>query len=103
MMKLEMIVEQQPIHISHDTYRRECRYTRGIHIPADEFSQIMKLMAEDTKLYFEFHNVAKKIEPGSYLNGHSSLARQIDEYYKKMKNTEIIGINNGQDFYVKLT
>lgn len=103
MMKLEMTVEQQPLYISHDTYRRECRYMRGIHIPADEFSQIINLMEEDTKLYFDFHNVAKKIEPGIYLNGHSSLARQIDDYYKKIKNTEIIGLNNGKDFYVKLT
>lgn len=89
MIKLEMIVEQQPIHISHDTYRRECRYTRGIHIPADEFSQIINLMEEDTKIYFEFHNVAKKIEPGIYLNGHSSLARQIDNYYKKRKTLKL--------------
>ncbi|WP_279629545.1 hypothetical protein [Lysinibacillus capsici] len=34
---IEMILEASPVNVSHDTYRRECRYTRGIHIEEQEF------------------------------------------------------------------
>ena len=102
MEKVKMIVVQKPVNVTHDTYRRECRYTRGVHIPVSDFVQIVERMSEDTKIYFEFHNVAKKFEQGTYFNGHASLAKQIDQYYKTEKNTEIVDINNGQDFYVKL-
>lgn len=102
MNKIEMVIEQNPIHISHDTYHRECRYTRGIHIPEQDFQNILNRMSPDTKAYFEFHNVAKKIERGAYFNGHSGLARQIENYYKTEKQVEIVGINDGRDFYVKI-
>ena len=102
MNQILMTFEQKPINVSHDTYRRECRYTRGIHIPAQDFIAILDRMCEDTKLYFEFHNVAKKIEQGTYLNGYSGLAKHIANYYKNEKNVEVVGITNGRDFYVKI-
>ena len=102
MSKMEMIIEQTPIHITHDTYKRECRYTRGIHIPVADFELILSQMSPDTKAYFDFHNSAKPITEGSYLNGHSSLAKQIVNFYKSMKDIEVVGLNNGKDFYVKI-
>ncbi|WP_332647681.1 hypothetical protein [Lysinibacillus sp. 54212] len=102
MNKIEMVLERTPINISHDTYRRECRYTRGIHIPEQDFNDIVNRMSPDTKAYFDFHNVAKKIERGTYFNGHSGLARHIANYYKTEKDVEIVGINDGRDFYVKV-
>ena len=102
MDKITMITEQKPVNVSHHTYRRECRYTRGIHIPKKDFQQIFERMCEDTKLYFEFHNVAKKIEQDTYLNGYSGLAKNIANYYKNERNIEVPGLTNGRDFYVKI-
>ena len=102
MNKIQMVVEQYPINILHHTYNRECRYTRGLHIPVEDFQNIVNLMCPDTKTYFEFHNVAKKIERGEYLNGHAGLARYIANYYKTQKGAEVAGINDGRDFYVKI-
>lgn len=102
MNKIEMIQVQQPIHVIHDTYKRECRYVRGIHIPAEDFTSIVQRMNDDDKAYFEFHNVAKKIRAGEYFNGHVSLARAIYNYYMTVKGIEVVGINNGIDFYVKV-
>ena len=102
MKKIEMVIESKPIHILHDTYKRECRYMKGLHIPANDFENIINRMNHDTKTYFEFHNVAKKIEVGAYFNGHAGLARHIDDYYKSEKSTEIVGLNDGKDFYVKI-
>ena len=102
MNEIKMIVEPNPINISHHTYNRECRYTRGLHIPLEDFQNIVNLMDPDTKAYFEFHNVAKKIERGEYFNGHAGLARHIAQYYKHEKGAEVTGINDGHDFYVKI-
>ena len=98
----KMVVEQTPIHIIHDTYKRECRYTRGIHIPIADFENILNRMCHDTKVYFDFHNTAKPICVGTYLNGHSGLARDIFSYYEETYNTTIPNILNGKDFYVKI-
>ena len=102
MNKVEMIYEQSPLNVSHETYRRECRYTRGVHIGEQDFKKILSKMPEDCKMYFDFHNSFKEIKKGVYLNGHSGLARYIQEYFRHEKNTEIIGINNRKDFYVKI-
>lgn len=102
MNKIEMIEVQKPIHVMHDTYKRECRYSRGLHIPAEDFEKIVNRMCHDSKVYFEFHNVAKNIISGEYFNGHASLARSIFDYYKSEKNIEISSINDGKDFYVKV-
>ena len=85
----KMVVEKTPVHIVHDTYKRECRYTRGIHIPLADFENILNRMCHDTKVYFDFHNTAKPICVGTYLNGHSGLARDIFSYYEKTYNTTI--------------
>lgn len=61
MNQIAMTNEPKPINVSHDTYRRECRYTRGIHISKRDFLQILDTMCPDTQLYFEFHNVGKKL------------------------------------------
>ena len=103
MNKIEMVKVQQPIHIMHDTYKRECRYLRGLHIPAEDLSNIVERMNSDGKAYFEFHNVSKKINTGEYFNGHASLARAISDYYATEKGMEVIGLNDGKDFYVKVT
>lgn len=102
MNQISMITEENPVNISHHTYRRECRYTRGIHIPQQDLQQILNQMCPDTKLYFEFHNSAKHIEQGTLLNGYSGLAKNIANYYKQVKNTEIPQLTNGRDFYVKI-
>lgn len=102
MIQIDMITEPKPINISHHTYKRECRYTRGVHISLEDFQQIINSMCSDTRIYFDFHNSAKQLKSGEYFNGHAGLARQIDSYYRTMKNTEILGINNGLDFYVKI-
>lgn len=102
MMKMDMITESKPINISHHTYERECRYTRGLHIALEDFQQIINTMCPDTRIYFDFHNTAKNLACGEYFNGHAGLARQIDHYYRTVKDTEIAGINNGRDFYVKI-
>ncbi|TSI08280.1 hypothetical protein [Lysinibacillus sp. BW-2-10] len=101
-MELRIVYESKPINVSHDTYRRECRYTRGIHIPFEDFVEILDDMSHDIKLYFDFHNPGKQIAPGTYLNGHSGLERSIASYYQNRKNTCIDGINTGKDFYVKI-
>ncbi|MET4561139.1 hypothetical protein ABIA69_002284 [Lysinibacillus parviboronicapiens] len=100
--KIEMIVEPSPVNISHDTYRRECQYTRGIHIEEQEFKAILATMCHDSRLYFDFHNPRKEIKQGTYLNGHSGLARDIFDYYKRKDGTEITELMNGKDFYVKI-
>ncbi|MEX3747995.1 MULTISPECIES: hypothetical protein [Lysinibacillus] len=100
--KIEMILESSPVNVSHDTYRRECKYTRGIHIEEQEFKAILDSMCHDSRLYFDFHNPRKKIKKGTYLNGHSGLARNIYDYYKNNYDIEINEIMNGKDFYVKL-
>lgn len=102
MNTFEMVVEQTPIHIIHDTYKRECRYTRGIHIPLADFENILNHMCHDTKVYFDFHNTAKPIRVGTYLNGHSGLAKDIFNYYQETYNKTIPSILNGKDFYVKI-
>ena len=103
MNQLEMVKVQKPIHIMHDTYKRECRYLRGLHIPAEDLAKIVVGMNQNDKAYFEFHNVAKKISSGEYFNGHVSLARAISSYYATVKGIEVIGLNDGKDFYVKTT
>lgn len=102
MVDVKFVVESQPIHIPHDTYKRECRYTRGIHIPVEDFKRIIECMSEDTKLYFDFHNPRKSIQEGVYLNGYNGLARTIVNYYKEEKGIDLIELTNGKDFYVKL-
>ena len=59
-------------------------------------------MCHDTKVYFDFHNTAKQICVGTYLNGHSGLARVILSYYEETYNTTIPNIIDGKDFYVKI-
>ena len=100
--KIEMILEPSPVNISHDTYRRECQYTRGIHIEEQEFNAILNAMCHDSRLYFDFHNPRKEIKKGTYLNGHSGLARNIYDYYKAHYDFELTDIINGKDFYVKI-
>ena len=100
-MTIEMITEVAPVHIPHHTYKRECRYTRGIHIPLTDFQELYAAMTEESKLFFEFHNVAKDIETGTYLNGYAGLAKLIADYYKQ-KNIEVRDLTNGRDFYVKI-
>ena len=97
-----MILESAPVNVSHDTYRRECKYTRGIHIEEQEFKAILDSMCHDSRLYFDFHNPRKEIKRGTYLNGHSGLARNIYDYYKHNYDIEINELMNGKDFYVKL-
>ncbi|MFF2797352.1 hypothetical protein [Lysinibacillus xylanilyticus] len=100
--KIEMVLESSPVNVSHDTYRRECRYTRGIHIEEQEFKAILDAMCHDSRLYFDFHNPCKEIKKGTYLNGHSGLARNIFNYYKINHGIELTELINGKDFYVKI-
>ncbi len=102
MNTIKMIIEDKPIHIPHHTYSRECCYTRGVHIPIEDFKKIVNNMCPDTKTYFEFHNVAGKIERGEYFNGHAGLGRHIANYYKQKKGADVKGVNDGRDFYVKV-
>ena len=102
MNNISMINEAKPVNVSHHTYRRECRYTRGIQIPKQDLQKIINQMCPDTKLYFEFHNSAKPIAQGEYLNGYSGLAKNIADYYKNEKNVEIPHLTNGRDFYVQV-
>ena len=102
MNQMTMIQEETPVNISHHTYKRECRYTRGIHIPFADMESILDGMNEDTLTYFEFHNIAKEIKAGTLLNGYNGLANIISDYYKREKNTEILELTNGRDFYVKI-
>lgn len=102
MNNMPMINETKPVNVSHNTYRRECRYTRGIQIPKQDLQKIINQMCPDTKLYFEFHNAAKSIQQGEYLNGYSGLAKNIANYYKHEKNVEIPHLTNGRDFYVQV-
>lgn len=60
--QIEVIFEASPINIAHDTYRRECSYTRGIHIEEQEFLAILSTMSRDSRLYFDFHNPRKEIK-----------------------------------------
>lgn len=102
MSQFKIVTESKPINVSHDTYRRECKYTRGIHIPIEDFIEILNGMSLETRLYFDFHNPGKPIMLGTYLNGHSGLARSIAHYYKNEKNLDVKSTINGKDFYVKL-
>ena len=61
MTEIKLVQEPEPINISHETYRRECRYTTGIHIPEEDLLKILENMNEETKIYFEFHNPEKPI------------------------------------------
>ncbi|MEY9979326.1 hypothetical protein [Lysinibacillus sp. RC79] len=100
--KIKMVLESSPVNVSHDTYRRECRYTRGIHIEEQEFKAILDAMCHDSRLYFDFHNPRKEIKKGTYLNGHSGLAQNIYKYYKTNYDIEVNELINGKDFYVKI-
>ncbi|KGR79274.1 hypothetical protein [Ureibacillus manganicus] len=102
MVKVQIVLESKPINVSHDTYRRECRYIRGVHIPMKDFLEIMDCMTEEIRLYFDFHNPGKPLEPGTYLNGYSGLARTIAIYYQNENSSIVPMINNGKDFYVKI-
>lgn len=102
MNQMTMIKEETPVNIQHHTYKRECRYTRGIHIPLTDIERILNGMNEDTLAYFEFHNIAKEIKQGTLLNGYSGLANIIADYYKREKGIEILELTNGRDFYVKI-
>ncbi|WP_341301350.1 hypothetical protein MHB44_01890 [Lysinibacillus sp. FSL H8-0500] len=99
---IEMIFEASPVNVTHDTYRRECMYTRGIHIEEQEFVAILNTMNSEARLYFDFHNPRKEIKQGTYLNGHSGLAYNIYHYYKQHYDIEVAELINGQDFYVKI-
>ena len=99
---LQIVNETTPIHIIHDAYKRECRYMRGIHMKTADFEAILANMNEEEKHFFDFHNFAKKIEAGSFLNGYAGLAKIITAFYKE-QHVEVLNLNNGKDFYVKLT
>lgn len=100
MTDIKLVQEPKPINISHETYRRECRYTMGIHIPKEDLLLILDSMNEETRIYFEFHNPEKAITKGTYLNGHAGLSQAIYRYYYEegLDLKEICG----QDFYVKI-
>lgn len=102
MNQLSMINETIPVNIAHHTYKRECRYTRGIDIPLADIEKILSELNDDALIYFEFHNIAKEIKQGALLNGYAGLASAISNYYKREKNTEIPELTNGKDFYVKI-
>ncbi|MER1958246.1 MAG: hypothetical protein ABS942_12775 [Solibacillus sp.] len=102
MNQLTMITETTPVNIEHHTYKRECRYTRGVHIPLADLENILNSMNEDALTYFEFHNIAKEIKQGTLLNGYNGLANIIEKYYQTEKGVEILGLTNGRDFYVKI-
>jgi len=102
MKDVQIVLESKPVNVSHDTYRRECRYTRGIHIPLKDFEQILNDMPQDIRLYFEFHNPGKPIQQEILLNGYSGLAKAIANYYLDKNGSIVSSINNGQDFYVKI-
>jgi hypothetical protein len=102
MQKMTMINEEKPVNVEHHTYKRECRYTRGIHIPLADMENILNRMNEDNLAYFEFHNIAKEIKQGTLLNGYASLATNISDYYKHEKDIEVLELTNGRDFYVKI-
>ncbi|RHW32747.1 hypothetical protein D1B33_16400 [Lysinibacillus yapensis] len=102
MEQIRIVNETNPIVVAHDTYKRECCYTRGVHIPYKDFLEILDSMPTDTKIYFEFHNPGKQIAPGTYLNGHAGLARSIVNYYQNTRNMKVAYLHNGQDFYVKI-
>lgn len=102
MNQMTMIKETTPVNIQHHTYKRECRYTRGVHISLADIERILHGMNEDTLAYFEFHNIAKEIKQGTLLNGYSGLANIIADYFKQEKGIEILELTNGRDFYVKI-
>lgn len=101
MERVKLVVEQYPINVSHETYRRECQYTKGIHIPQEDFVHILESMCPEVKMYFDFHNPGKHIARGTYLNGHAGLVKSIKNYYEQIKS-QIDAFYNGQDFYVKI-
>ena len=102
MNQLSMINETTPVNIPHHTYKRECRYTRGINIPLADIEKILSALDDEAHIYFEFHNIAKEIKQGTLLNGYAGLASTISDYYKREKNMEIPELTNGRDFYVKI-
>lgn len=101
MASIKFVQEEKPINISHETYRRECRYTSGIHIPKEDLLQILDIMSHETRVYFEFHNPEKPISEGVYLNGHAGLAKVICRYYQENSGLDLKEIC-AQDFYVKI-
>jgi len=102
MEDVHIVVESTPINVSHDTYKRECRYTRGIHIPINDLYEILESMPNDIRMYFEFHNPGKELIPGTFLNGYSGFAKSIADYYQHKNSSLVPLINNGKDFYVKI-
>lgn len=102
MQQISMITETVPINIQHHTYKRECRYTRGVHISLADIEIILNSLNDDTLAYFEFHNIAKEIKPGTLLNGYAGLAKIISDYFRQEKDSEILELTNGRDFYVKI-
>ena len=103
MEKVQIVLESKPINVIHDTYKRECRYIRGVHIPKKDFLEIIDCMSEEVRLYFDFHNPGKPVETGTYLNGYSGLARTIATFYQNKDSSIVPFINNGKDFYVKIS
>ena len=52
MQQMTMIKEEKPINIEHHTYKRECRYTRGIHIPLDDMENIINHFTHTISIVF---------------------------------------------------
>lgn len=103
MTKPSLIIEQQPVFITHDTYKRECRYMRRIELSEQDMHAILASMDEDTRIYFSFHNVERPITAGTLLNGYDGFARTIYRYLKQQYAITLPDLINGQDFYVKIT
>lgn len=103
MTKPSLIIEQQPVFITHDTYKRECRYMRRIELSEQDMHAILASMDEDTRIYFSFHNVERPITADTLLNGYDGFARTIYRYLKQQYAITLPDLINGQDFYVKIT
>jgi hypothetical protein len=102
MTKPSLITESQPVFITHDTYKRECRYMRRIELSEQDMHTILESMDEDTRVYFSFHNVERSITAGTLLNGYDGFARAIYRYLKQQYAITLPDLINGQDFYVKI-
>lgn len=103
MTKPSLTIEQQPVFITHDTYKRECRYMRRIELSEQDMHAILASMDEDTRIYFSFHNVERPITAGTLLNGYDGFARAIYRYLNQQYAITLPDLINGQDFYVKIT
>lgn len=103
MTKPSLITETQPVFITHDTYKRECRYMRRIELSEQDMHAILESMDEDTRIYFSFHNVERPITADTLLNGYDGFARTIYRYLKQQYAITLPDLINGQDFYVKIT